>query len=292
LKTAANWYCDIRIEKKTALLYEQHNPDDTLNSSQPSHSQADVPASEFTPLLSGVNGDGAAHEEDLTPYIIPPNQNVIIRQAPILACLRNASLLTAFLVGFMQASLLGAFDATIPTIAVEYYNFSSLRAGLLFLALGLPTLILGPPAGWAVDRFGTKPAAALGFAYITPVLACLRFVQPGGPAEIRLYAIFLALCGIGLAAIDAPSIVEAGLVVERYHKANPDFFGINGPYAQLYGINSMVFSAGFTLGPLIAGSLKESIGYGDMNAVLAAATGLTAILSFLFIGGRPRLRAR
>jgi MFS family permease len=273
------------------MLYQQQNPVDGLSSSQLSHSHAGLPASERSPLLGGAS-NSASREEDLTSYIIPPHQNAIIRQAPILACLRNASLLTAFLVGFMQASLLGAFDATIPTIAVDYYNFSSLRAGLLFLALGIPTLILGPPAGWAVDRFGTKPAAAIGFAYITPVLACLRFVQPGGPVEIRLYAILLALCGIGLAAIDAPSIVEAGLVVEKYHKANPDFFGINGPYAQLYGINSMVFSAGFTLGPLIAGSLKESIGYGNMNAVLAGATGLTAVLSLLFIGGKPKLRGQ
>jgi MFS family permease len=284
------------IEKKIAKLYQQPSTNGTNTPSQPD-SHSNLPASEVTPLLNDIQGEDSTlarnrQNEDLTSFIIPPNQNALIRQAPILACLKNLSLLTAFLVGFMQASILGAFDATIPTIAVEYYNFTSLRAGLLFLALGIPTLLLGPVAGWAVDRFGTKPAATLGFTYITPVIACLRFVEPGGTPQVRVYAVILALCGVGLAAIDAPSIVEAGLVVEKYHKANPDFFGINGPYAQLYGLNSMVFSAGFTLGPLIAGSLKDSIGYGNMNTLLAGATGITALLSFLFIGGRPNLGRR
>jgi MFS family permease len=77
--------------------------------------------------------------------------------------------------------------------------------------------------------------------------------------------------------------------MEKYHKANPGFFGENGPYAQLYGINSMFFCAGLAVGPLIAGYLKDSIGYGNMNAVIAAISGVTAVVSWLFIGGRPRL---
>jgi predicted MFS family arabinose efflux permease len=71
-----------------------------------------------------------------------------------------------------------------------------------------------------------------------------------------------------------------------------DFFGNDGPYAQLYAINSMVFSAGLTLGPLIAGVLKDSIGYGNMNAVVAGLCGVVSVLSWVFLGGKPKMLRR
>jgi len=78
-------------------------------------------------------------------------------------------------------------------------------------------------------------------------------------------------------------------VVEKYHKSNKDLFGEGGPYAQLYAINSMVFSAGLTLGPLVAGALREKIGYGNMNAVLAGMCLVVSALSFAFLGGKPKI---
>jgi hypothetical protein len=60
------------------------------------------------------------------------------------------------------------------------------------------------------------------------------------------------------------------------------------PYAQLYGINSMVWSGGLTVGPLLAGKLRETIGYGNMNAVLAGICGCTVVLAALFVGGRRK----
>lgn len=71
--------------------------------------------------------------------------------------------------------------------------------------------------------------------------------------------------------------------MEKYYSANKDVFE-RAPYAQLYGIGSMLFSAGLTFGPLLAGYLRQRIGYGNMNAVLAGICGFTAILSALYMG--------
>ena len=90
-----------------------------------------------------------------------------------------------------------------------------------------------------------------------------------------------------MAVIGSPSIVEASNVVQKYDKANPEFFGEQGPYAQLYGFNSLIFSAGLTLGPVLSGSLRDAIGYGNMNIVVASISGLTATLAFIFVGGKP-----
>ena len=162
----------------------------------------------------------------------------------------------------------------------------------MFLPLQIPYLILGPIAGWTVDRYGPKPAAVAGFSFLVPVLILLRLPQPGGNSQIILYCAVLALCGVGMAVIGAPSIVEASNVVRKYDLANPAFFGANGPYAQLYGINSMVFCGGLALGPLVSGALRDSIGYGNMNLCMAALSLVTATVSFIYVGGKPRLLRR
>lgn len=271
------------IEKKVAVKYDPsfqgpQNPRDHGVRDEETESHG---GSEEEPLLP-------KHEEDR--YRILGGQNRLIRTLPILYCLSDPRLLVALLLAFVQAALLATFDATIPTEAVSLFDFDSLQAGLLFIALDIPYLILGPVAGWAVDKYGTKPAAVLGFAYLVPTLILLRLpsehLTPDRHSNIILYSALLALNGIGLAIIGSPSIVEASDIVQKYDKANPGLFGDNGPYAQLYGFNSLVFSAGLTVGPILSGSLRDSIGYADMNIVVAAVAGVTAVLSFFFIGGR------
>ncbi|KAK5197275.1 hypothetical protein LTR92_003214 [Exophiala xenobiotica] len=229
-------------------------------------------------------------------YAIPDGQNRLIRMLPILYCLSDPRLLVALLLAFVQAALLATFDATIPTEAQALFGFDSLQAGLLFIALDIPYLLLGPIAGWCVDRYGTKPASVLGFGFLVPSLILLRLppaqITPNVKSNIILYCGLLALNGMGLAVIGSPSIVESSDVVQRYDKANPGLFGENGPYAQLYAFNSLVFSAGLTIGPILSGGLKDAIGYGNMNIVVACSSGITALLSFFFVGGKPKIVGR
>jgi MFS family permease len=277
------------IEKKVAARYDESmaqsamNPRDHATRDSGDEGMDASEPDEEEPLLS------KNHEEE---FVIPEgSKNRLVKSLPILYCLSDPRLLVALLLAFVQATLLATFDATIPLEAEELFQFDSLKSGLLFIALDIPYLILGPVAGWAVDRYGTKPAAVLGFGYLVPTLVFLRL-----PAEnlvrqptqnIILYCAILALNGIGMAIIGSPSIVEASSVVQKYDKANPSFFGANGPYAQLYGFNSLVFSAGLTVGPILSGTLRDTIGYGNMNAVLGSIALVTAGLSFAYVGGRP-----
>ena len=270
------------IEKKTAAKYQDEDGE-TPNGHPPQPEQDAEDGDEET------EEDPLIRKEESQEYKIPPNQPRPIRSLPILYCLKDPRLLVALLLAFVQATLLATFDATVPTEAQELFDFDSLKAGLLFIALVLPYLVLGPVAGWTVDRYGPKPAAVVGFGYLVPVLILLRLARPGGKNQIILYCALLALCGLGMGVIGSPSIVEASYVVGRYDKSNPDVYGPNGPYAQLYGINSMVFSAGLTAGPLISGSLKDAVGYGNMNLAVAALCFVTAVLSFIFIGGKPAI---
>lgn len=272
------------IEKKVAAQWEVDEPEaGDEQEEQDGNARDEEDANEEEPLLR-------KKEED--SYKVPDGQPKAVRAFPILFCLKDPRLLTALLLAFNQATLLATFDATIPTEAEQLFGFDSLKSGLLFIALVLPYLLLGPVAGWLVDRFGPKPAAVLGFGYLVPVLILLRLARPGSTPQIVIYCVLLALCGIGLAVIGSPSIVEASYVVDMYNKTNPDFFGEQGPYAQLYGINSMVFSLGLTLGPLISGGLKDAIGYGNMNLVVAMLCLVTATLSVVYVGGKPKVLQR
>ena len=279
------------IEKKVAKKYYASDANSLTDpdESTPDHQQQDSSTEQNQPEADESQPLLGSKEEDLTAFRISPNQPKISRMLPILPCLADPRLLVAFLVAFIQALLLGNFDATIPTVAQDYYAFDSLRSGILFLPLGVFDFLLGPVFGWCVDRFGTKPVAVAAYTYLVPVLALLRLAQPGGMKQIVLYGALLALSGIGLAGIGAPSIVEAGAIVQKYYDVNPEFFGEDGPYAQLYGLNSMVFSAGLTLGPELGGELKEVIGYGNMNAVLAGVCAITAALCWVYIGGKPKM---
>lgn len=274
------------IEKKFAAAYrrEDTREDEGVNGNGSESAENDTEEnsnpSEEDLLIAKKEEDG---------YKVASNPRKWVKVFPVLYCMKNPRLLVAFALTMSQATLLATFDATIPTIALELYGFDSLQSGLLFIALIVPCLLLGPISGWAVDRYGPKPAAVMGYGFLVPVLILLRLVRPGGTTEIIQYCILLALCGLGLGVIGPPVLVEASYIVQRYHKRNPELFGANGAHAQLFAMNSMIFNAGLTVGPLVSGSLKDNVGYGNMNLVMAAVCLVASVLSSIYIGGKPSI---
>lgn len=217
------------------------------------------------------------------PQDLPP----LVAKVPILYCMANPRLLMSQGAAFMQAVVLTIFDATLPPQAQRLFGFDSFQIGSLFLSLALPYLLLVPVGARAVDRYGAKMPATLSFAFLALPLALLRPVA-GSTLEVARVCACVSLSGASLGLISAPSFVEASVVTELYHAHNPGRFGENGPYAQLYAINSIFLSLSRALGPLMAAWLSGAVGYGNMNAVLAGLCVLTAGLSFAFLGRRNR----
>ncbi|KAG4428427.1 hypothetical protein IFR05_016091 [Cadophora sp. M221] len=244
----------------------------------------DSEAGETSPLLS----NGNTKEEELAKWRISKDQPAWVKKFPILYCMGNSRLLVSQLVAFTQATILAVFDATIVIESRDLFGFDSLKAGLFFIPLILPPLVIGPIAGRGVDKYGAKLFATFGLAYLALPLVLLRIPQAGGTAEIIKMASFLGMCGLGLATISSPSIVEASYVVEQFHTANEDLFGETGPYGQLYAVSSMIFSAGLTCGPVISGALRDRVGYGNMNAIMGVFCVSVSILSWRYLGRIPK----
>jgi MFS family permease len=265
----------VMIEKKTAKKYNIDDGNSTTSTEQ------DEESGEDSPLL-------AKKYDDEEAWKIPKDQPWLIQKVPIIYTLRNPRLLTAQLVSGMQAVIISVFESTVPTESQDLFGFPSMKVGFLFIPLLLPYLLLGGLGGRAVDKYGGRIVSTIGYGYIAIPLVLLRIPHAGGTSEIIKFCVFLAMAGLGQALINSPGLVEASYVLERYHHANKELFGEDGPYAQLYALNSVMFSGGLTVGPLIAGALREKIGYGNMSAVVAGMCLVMSGLSWMFLGKIPK----
>lgn len=275
------------IEKKVAARYPGFE-------SPAIASSEDEEAGENDPLLppesTGPQKDMGDDQEDWT---MPERKGFWLTTFPLSYPLTHPRLLIAHLLTLTQAILLGVFDSTVPNEAQDLFGFNSLNAGLLFIPQVLPYLLLGPLAGAGVDRYGPKYFGTFAALFVSIPLFLLRVPHadstPGMNPEVIKFAVLLAFSGIGLAGFSASSLVEASYIVEQYHRHNPEYFGQLGPYAQLYALNSMVFSFGLTVGPLVAGELRTRIGYGNMNAFVAGFCVVVGLLSWVWLGGKPKM---
>ena len=211
----------------------------------------------------------------------------IFKTLPILYCFRQPRLHMAMLLAFTQSLIMGAMDATVPMEARELFGFSSMQTGLIFIALMTPYLALGRYFGQLVDRHGARLVTIAGYGYLIPCFILLglperRLLEQ--KYNIALYCCALALCGIGLAAVSSLSFVEAIDVIGKYEAANPGLFGENGPYAQLFGFNSVYIFAGLGVGPIVAGALRDRFGYQMMGAAFAIIAAVTAVVAFFVVG--------
>ena len=81
---------------------------------------------------------------------------------------------------FISYSLIiASFDTTLPLHVRSAFNWGSLQAGLLFLALQGPGIFFGPLAGKLKDKVGTRSPAAVAFFVMGPVLMVMSVPGEG-----------------------------------------------------------------------------------------------------------------
>ena len=266
------------IEKKDACKYfEEQDPKHVPNRSQ----NRSVDAEEQTPLLPD-------RDKDQSFEVVPP-KNPILAKAPVLCCLQSSSMITTLAVIFWQAILLSTFNATVPIHARELFGFNAFTSGLILIPVGAAICIIGPVAGWGVDRFGTKLVSTIGCTIAAAGLVLLRIPVPSHEKhEIVLYVLFLGISGIGAAIMEMPGLVESIVLVKRFHEVNPTLFGENGPYMQHNAMASGFFFLGTSLGPLISGGLTTGLGYSSMTCIVGGLTAVMAVASFIWLGDKPK----
>ncbi|KAL2358651.1 major facilitator superfamily domain-containing protein [Cryomyces antarcticus] len=230
------------------------------------------------------------HVVELSPALARPSDQgcSIFRTAvSALRVLMNPRLLANLWGCFIQTGLMCVFDAVLPLLVMQVFGWNALKAGLSFIPLLLPCVLIDPIAGFLSDRHGSRLLAGGGFILTIPCLISLRFVTHDSPHQIGLLMGLLLFNGLALAFILPCLMADISRAVEA-QEGTDGANGSTGVYAQAYGLFACSQAAGMLLLPLFAAMLKERYGWSTMTWALAILSGLSGVPIFLFVGDKEK----
>ncbi|KAL0264308.1 hypothetical protein SLS55_000255 [Diplodia seriata] len=227
------------------------------------------------------------------PPSLPHNQRPHPRRLrdrlpPTLSLLLSARLASSLWSTLVVSILMSSLDAVLPLYVRARFNWSSTGAGLIFLPVVIPSF-LAPLFGLLADRGHIAPRylAAGGALVACPCWVCLRFVDTTGEALRAkvVLCVLLAVLGAALAAIMPCVMAEITHVVRAKEAKRPGAFGKTGAYAQAYGLFNMAWAGGALVGPIWAGYVKDTAGWGTMGWSLGLLAACSAVPAVLWTGG-------
>jgi MFS family permease len=279
------------IEKKNAKRWIVRTDTSTIRRrSEENTSEASaVPNTEVDTRAREKDNEGETMRippQPESPMLVKPS-----RLPAFVTLLASRRLLAALLACLMQAVLVTSFDSVLPLFVNETFQWYSQQAGILYLALVIPTLI-SPLVGHFSDLYGGRWFAVVGFLLAAPVFVLLRLVDHDSLRQKVLLAALLSLIGLALTLAFPPLMAEISYVVVAKEKARPGAYGKGGAYAQAYGLFNMAFAGGTLIGPIWAGFVKNTAGWSTMAWTLGLLSGVTAIPTAVWVGGSIRKKRR
>ena len=210
---------------------------------------------------------------------------------PVITLLRIPRLLAALFGCFVQSIALASFDSVLPLYVKETFHWTSTGAGLIFVCLVVPALA-SPLVGYFSDRYGSRLFTTVGLLGTVPFWVLLRLVAYDSISQKVLLCALLVLIGICLTLIMPPLLAEIDHVVGLEEKKRPGSLGKRGAAAQAFGLFNVAFALGTLIGPLWAGFVVKKAGWGTMGWTLAILSGVGALVTFVWTGGRIQLKGK
>ncbi|KAF2839412.1 putative MFS amine transporter [Patellaria atrata CBS 101060] len=279
----------LMIEKKHVKRWEPVVPrSDSVWSSPPNTATTLMPEEK---AFYGIDeektyGSDNAQQRNIEP--MPPGTDSAVdsksKYPPVITLLASRRLLAALWGILAIGSVMTGFDATLPLFVHENFGWGSTGAGLIFLPIVIPSF-LGPLIGWVADIYGARWLSAAGFLLGAPFLILLRLIDHDDMPQKVLLCALLFFIGTAINLVMAPLMAEITYVVEAKEKERPGMFGPKGAYAQAYGLFNMAFAIGCVVGPVWAGMVRDSSGWGTMGWSLAILSGVSAIPTAIWTGG-------
>ncbi|KAJ0420981.1 major facilitator superfamily domain-containing protein [Aspergillus carlsbadensis] len=207
--------------------------------------------------------------------------------------LRKRRVTTALVAETLLAILISSFEATIPLHIKQAFHWQSLQAGILFLLLQLPTIILIFPAGWLKDTFGMRYPVATGFVLMAPSLWLL-----GAPGTQRfdewvdvktgqvIFTLALVMIGVCRTLVMGFGAVEVLRGAAELASEYPGIFGTSTGHSRAFVLSNVTWKLGMFAGPLLSGFLTEEIGYYFMNLILAISSLFMGVLTYVALQER------
>jgi MFS family permease len=283
-KIARQWDVDeAEVSERISDEVQRANETGTLDekSDETTPNQASSSDMDGKPTVTSPAPDPQSTSDNAPPSAAarPPSN-----YPPVLTLLASRRLLTALWGCVVQGSLMTAFDSVLPLFVQQTFHWDSIGAGLIFLALFIPSFI-SPLIGWISDRYGPRWLTVAGFIFAMPFWVLLRLVTHDSLGQKVLLCALLVLIGIALTLVMPPLMAEITYVVEAKEKQSPGRYGSTGAYAQAYGLFVMAFAAGTLIGPVWAGYVRDSAGWGTMSWSLGLFSLAGAVPCAIFTGG-------
>ncbi|KAK8095878.1 major facilitator superfamily domain-containing protein [Apiospora kogelbergensis] len=229
---------------------------------------------------SRAGQEGSLRNETETGGVGPTSQSQPAEGVPQYKHSKLRSILVLVKSPRLLAALYGLFSQA------ETFGWNSTAAGLMFLAIFLPGFI-APGVGWLADRYGAKWPSFGGFVACVPLLICLRFVTENTIAHKVMLCVLLAVLGSALVFSNTPLMAEITYVIDEKEAEFPGIFGEKGVYGIGYGLFTMAFALGGTIGPLFAGYVNGGPGWGTMTWAVAVWAASGAVVVFFWLGRKP-----
>ncbi|KAF3894714.1 MFS transporter [Trichophyton interdigitale] len=200
---------------------------------------------------------------------------------PMVQLLRNPKILVTLLEIAVAASILSAFEATLPLFVIQRFGWGSAGAGLIFLSITVPSTA-GILVGKLADKVGTRYFSPLAFLLAGPAIFLMRYVTGPSVMNVLLLVGLLAVAGLSVVIVEVITMTEVFHSVSDAEAKTPEAFGPYGAVAQAYAILNISFACGQFAGPLIAGLLKDGTGWQGMTLTLSLCCPPMALFVGLF----------
>lgn len=217
---------------------------------------------------------------------LPPSKKHL---PPLIALLLVPRLLVALFGCFVYSTFLASFDSVLPLYVKDVFNWNSTGAGLIFICLVVPHMA-SPLVGGFSDRYGSRFITTTGLLGSVPCWVLMRFVTYNSIDQKVLLCALLVLIGAFLTLVMAPLMAEIDHAVALEEKKKPGSMGKKGAAAQGFGLFNLAFALGTLIGPLWAGFTVENAGWSTMGWSMAILSGVCAITTFIWTGGRIMLK--
>jgi DHA1 family multidrug resistance protein-like MFS transporter len=162
----------------------------------------------------------------------------------------------------------GTLNAFLPLYAHEVMDFSPSQLGWLFALQTTTTLAARPVIGMLSDRVGRRGVITAGLTLCGTAVIAVSFATTP-----RLLIPSIVAYATGVAVTTAAT---GAFITDLARRAR---------YGAAHGVFGTIYDVGDALGPILAGLLVASVGYGPMFRIMATIT-LTVAVAFHFTARR------
>ncbi|OJJ65065.1 hypothetical protein ASPSYDRAFT_142555 [Aspergillus sydowii CBS 593.65] len=267
----------VMIERKTAAKWIDVQSEIAGTEAEAETERLIAPATEYVSSYEGVESEHSSQQQSNGKTADEqPNPNR--RSMPgIVRLMGSLTILVVLQATLVEAMTYSSFDSVLPLYVRSTFDMDPMGIGLCFIPLFVPSFF-STIIGSAVDRYGSRRIAWMGFILDVPALLLLQVVTENTTRDQIVLYMLLFVSGLAAALKTVSLMVEISHTVEEKEKKCPGIFGDKGGTAQAYGLFNVAWSGGQVLGPLVSGGLVDWVGWKYMVSTLAVVSGVTAVV--------------